>query len=95
VTAAQLARAYDRYLFAHWRGEDAPAFAAWLAGHWGPADRPEPATPPTAFSRLGAGGRGIRWHEAGATVVGYIPGLARACYRVPRTAAPPRPEAGR
>jgi len=95
MTAAQLARAYDRYLAALWRGEDAPAFAAWLAAHWGPAERPEPATLPLALSRLGAGGRGIRWHEAGPQVIGHVPGQARACYRVPRTAVPPQPEAGR
>lgn len=89
MDAAQFARLYDRYLAALWRGDNVAAFGAWLDAHWAPAEQPEPATPPAAMSPLGGGGRGIRWYETATGIVGYVPGFARACYRIPATVTPP------
>lgn len=84
TSADQLARAYDRYVSALWRGEseEVRRFAAWLKGCWGIDGPPEPAGPPTAVSALGGAGASIRWYEADGLVLGYIPGVPLRCYRV-------------
>ena len=81
----RLARLYDQYVAAVRSGDEetARAFAEWLAAFWddGPA---EPVTPPAALSLLGGIGRGIRWHETGTMVLGYVRGWKRpGCYQVP------------
>ena len=80
-----MARLYDQYVAAVRSGDEetARAFAEWLAAFWddGPA---EPPTPPAALSLLGGIGRGIRWHETGTMVLGYVRGWTRrGCYQVP------------
>ena len=87
--ALRLARSYDQAVAASWRGDEAArrAFAAWLAPFWRPDGPPEPGDAPAAVSVLGAGGRGIRWYDAGPAVVGYVPGRG-GCYRVPVAATP-------
>jgi hypothetical protein len=90
-TARELARSYDQYVFARWRGEDEAVvpFATWLAGFWGEGP-PEPATAPAAISVLGGAGRGIRWHEVEGNVLGYVRGwTGQACYQIPAAAAMP------
>lgn len=91
TSADELARAYDRYVAAFWRGEtdEVRRFAAWLKGRWGLGGPPEPAGPPDAVSALGGAGASIRWYEADGMVFGYIPGVPHRCYQVRRDAEPP------
>ncbi len=91
MSAGELARAYDGYVSALWRGEsdEVRRFAAWLKGCWGRAGSPEPAGPPAAISALGGAGTSIRWYEVEGMVLGYIPGVPHRCYRVPADAEPP------
>jgi uncharacterized membrane protein YqaE (UPF0057 family) len=90
TTATEIARACDQYVSALWRGESEAVgrFSTWLRHHWalGPE---EPSGPPNAFSVVGGGGAGIRWHEIGPTIYGYIPGVAHRCYQIPKAASPP------
>lgn len=90
-SAADLARSYDRYVSALWRGEseEVRRFAAWLKGCWGLDGPPEPDGPPAAISALGGAGTSIRWYEADGVVWGYIPGVTQRCYTVPVGAEPP------
>jgi hypothetical protein len=84
-SAADLAIAYDRDRVAYWRGEsDGRRFGTWLEDFWRPAVV-LPIGPPTAVSVHGGGGRGIAWYDAGAVVVGCVPGRAGG-YWVPRGA---------
>ncbi|MDP9366419.1 MAG: hypothetical protein M3Q10_19715 [Chloroflexota bacterium] len=91
TSAADLARGYDRYVSAFWRGEsdEVRRFAAWLRECWGLAGPPEPEGPPAAISALGGAGTSIRWYERDGVVLGYIPGVPHRCYRVPVDAEPP------
>jgi len=91
TTADELARAYDRYVAAYWRGETDTAgrFAAWLKGCWELGGPPEPTGPPDAVSALGGAGASIRRYETDGLVLGYIPGVVHRCYRVRRDADPP------
>lgn len=90
ITAHDLSLAYVQAVSAYWRGESdlLPTFDAWLAQFWvdGPA---EPTTLPREHLPHGAAGRGIRWHECGSLLYGYVPGM-RGCLRVPRAALLPR-----
>lgn len=81
--ACRIAQCYDGAIAAFWQGDGAAlrAIGDWLASAWGDGP-PEPIAPPVATSVCGAGGRGIRWHDAGADVLGYVPGLV-GCYRLP------------
>jgi len=90
ITAAAIARAYDRYVAALWRGEseEVRRFGAWLKGHWGLGPS-EPPTPPAAISALGGAGASIRWHEADGLLLGYIPGVPLRCYQIPTDADVP------
>ena len=91
TSADQLARAYDRYVSALWRGEsdEVHRFAVWLKGWWGVGAPAEPGRRPDAISALGGAGTSIRWYEVDGLVLGYIPGVPHRCYRVPTDAAPP------
>lgn len=91
TTALDLARGYDRYVSALWRGESAEVrrFAAWLKECWGLDGPPEPDGPPAAISALGGAGTSIRWYEGEGVVLGYIPGVAHRCYRIPNDADVP------
>ena len=66
-------------------------FDAWLAGYWVGECPPEPDTCPDAVSFLAGavGGEAIRWYDADDAVLGYVPGLPRRCWRVPRTTTEP------
>jgi hypothetical protein len=90
ITAHDLSLAYVQAVSAYWRGDSEllPQFDAWLAGFWttGPA---EPAAEPQAQCPHAAAGRGIRWHEHGSALLGFVPGK-RGCFRIPRTAVLPR-----
>ena len=87
----QLALAYDRYVAALWRGEEAEAraFAAWLERYWVDEGPAELADHPYVVSVLGGAGAGIRWYACGETVVGYVGSRAQGCFQVPTDAAPP------
>ena len=89
--AAELARAYDQYVSALWRGEsdEVHRFAIWLKGCWALGGPPEPEGLPAAISALGGAGTSIRWYEADGMVLGYIPGVSQRCYQVDRDADPP------
>jgi hypothetical protein len=89
MNVTQIARSYDRYLAALWRGENVGSFGAWLSAHWSPVEGPEPVGPPAAFSPHGGGGRGIRWYQTPTSVVGYVSGFPHGCYRIPATDSPP------
>ena len=95
LTSRALAQAIDHHVAALWRGEKNidDDFFVWLTSLWSPTAAPEPKGDPTAVSVLGAGGVGIRWYDAGAAFVGYVPGRPGGCYRVPATAV--LPQAGR
>ena len=90
TSAVQLARRYDQYLAAVWRGDDASLrpFVTWLAGFWNDAPDP-PAATPAALSPLGAGGRGIVWYETPTRILGYAAGVPDRCYQIPRAQALP------
>ena len=94
VTAVQLARRYDAYLVSlhaalrkRRRGlDEVRPFLVWVEECWRDDAPPEPADAPAA---VGIGGWGtVRWHEAGGTIRGYVPGLA-GCYEVSAEATPP------
>ena len=91
TSAEHLARAYDRYVSALWRGEsdEVRRFAAWLKGCWALGAPPEPGRQPDAVSALGGAGTSIRWYEADGLVLGYIPGVPHRCYKVSTVAVPP------
>jgi uncharacterized membrane protein YqaE (UPF0057 family) len=91
TSAEQLARAYDRYVSALWRGEseEVRRFASWLKGCWALGGPPEPSGPAAAVSALGGAGTSIRWYDVDGTIVGYIPGVPHRCYQVPTDADPP------
>lgn len=95
ITAHNLSLAYIQAVSAYWRGDSdlLPKFDAWIARFWtdGP---PEPTTSPQATCPHGAAGRGIRWHERGPVLLGYVPGK-RGCFRVPRNAVLPGKTGGR
>ena len=95
LTPRDLAHAVDHHVAALWRGEAniGDDFFVWLTSLWSPSAAPEPTGEPCAVSVLGAGGVGIRWYDAGASFVGYVPGRPGGCYRVPATAE--LPQAGR
>jgi hypothetical protein len=80
----ELARVYDRFVSARWRGEDeaADAFATWFEAHWTGQAPPEPDDPPQGASLLGGSGAGIRWYARNDVVLGYVTGRAGGCYRV-------------
>lgn len=90
TTAREIARLCDLYVSALWRGESEGAipFSRWLRNHWalGPD---EPGGSPAAISAVGGGGAGIRWHEVGETIYGYVPGVPLRCYQIPKAAIPP------
>lgn len=89
ASTAELARAYDQYVSALWRGDAAAApFGAWLRTHWRDGPVPQPAAPPIAISPCGGGGRGICWYETETTIFGCIPG-ADGYYAVPLNAVLP------
>ena len=94
ISAQHLAGRYEAYVPAlhaalrRGQREAAPLrhFMVWIEGCWRDEAPPEPAAPPAAVS---AGGWGtVRWHEAGGTLRGYVPGLA-GCYEVAADVAPP------
>jgi hypothetical protein len=93
----ELALAYNRYVAALWRGEEAEArvFASWLAGYWVEEGPPEMADQPHAVSMLGGAGAGIRWYTRGGTIVGYVGCHVQGCFHVPIDAAPPPTQLGR
>jgi hypothetical protein len=97
LTTRDLALIVDQHVAALWRGDENidHAFFSWLASWWRPSEAPEPGTPPSAVSVLGAGGVGIRWYETPAGSVGYVEGRPNGCYRVPTSAVPPRPDPAR
>src|SRR5690606_23338508 len=88
-----LARRYDEYLAAVWRGEAAldNAFARWLESYWSGELPPEPSCSADAVSVLGAAGAGIRWYRIDDAIVGFIGQRFDGCYRIPAMSAlPPR-----
>lgn len=88
----ELARVYDRFISARWRGEDGAAdiFASWIEAHWTGQAPPEPAGPPEGASVLGGAGAGIRWYERNDVLLGYVSRRGGGCYRVATSeAAPP------
>ncbi len=91
ITADELARAYDRYVTALWRGEsdEVPRFGVWLKERWGLGGSPEPAEAPAAIGALGGAGTSIRWYERDGMVLRSIPGVVHRCYQVPRDEEPP------
>jgi len=84
VDPEQLARAFDRVIAAHWRGQDdvAVSGAAWFEAHWTGQAPPEPSEPPSAASVLAGAGTGIRWYAQDDVVLGYVSGRRDGCYRV-------------
>lgn len=89
VSAIELARAYDAYISALWRGETTnDFFEAWLSGYWRLGSMPHPETTPAAISPCGGGGNGIQWHDTPTGVLGCVPG-AGGCYLVPLGVTPP------
>jgi hypothetical protein len=84
VDPEQLARAFDRVIAAHWRGQDdvAVSGAAWFEAHWTGQAPPEPSEPPSAASVLAGAGSGIRWYAQDHVVFGYVSGRSDGCYRV-------------
>ncbi len=88
-SACDLARAYDQYVSALWRGDaDVASFRAWLGAHWHDGPAPQPAASPIAISPCGGGGRGICWYETATTILGCVPD-AGGYYAVPINAVPP------
>jgi hypothetical protein len=92
LTSRELALTVDRHLAAVWRGEESQEdeFFRWLTSLWTTSSPPEPVSPPSAVSVLGAGGGGIRWYQRDAMFIGYVDGQS-GCYRVPANATPPLP----
>jgi hypothetical protein len=87
----ELARAYDRYAAAIWRGDETEVrvFAAWLERYWADEGPAELANQPYAVSVLGGAGAGIRWYARGKKIVGYVGRRPRGCYQIPVDATPP------
>jgi hypothetical protein len=87
----RLAQAYDAFIAARWRGDDACADAgtAWFEAHWSGQAPPEPEDPPEAASVLGAAGHGIRWYARDGLVLGYAGGQATGCYQIAEDEALP------
>jgi hypothetical protein len=81
---SNLARAYERYVSAVWRGEDeeANSFAVWLEGHWTGEAPSEPNNPPDSENTLGPGGAGIHWYAGEGVVLGYVTSRGGGCYTV-------------
>src|SRR5688572_1678317 len=81
---SNLARAYERYVSAIYRGEDeeANSFAVWLEGHWTGEAPSEPSNPPDSENSLGPGGAGIHWYAGDGVVLGYVTSRSAGCYRV-------------
>lgn len=91
ISPQELARVYDRFISARWRGEDetADTFATWIEAHWtGQAPR-EPDGPPEGASVLGNAGAGIRWYARGGFVFGYASPRSQGCYRIATTETVP------
>lgn len=86
-TPHTLARLYNHYLSALWRGDDISAVTRWLEAHWNGQGPPEPTGHPDAVSLSSK--FGIRWYQAQAAVLGYPPGPTRGCYQIPITEALP------
>jgi len=84
VDPEQLARAFDRVIATHWRGQDDVAVtgAEWFEAHWTGQAPPEPSDPPSAASVLAGAGSGIRWYAQDHVVLGYLNGRPDGCYRV-------------
>lgn len=87
----ELARVYDRFISARWRGEDGAAdtFASWIEAHWTGQAPPEPVGPPDGASVLGGSGAGIRWYERDDVLLGYVSRRGGGCYRVATSEAAP------
>ena len=81
---SNLARAYERYVSAIWRGadEEANSFAVWLEGHWTGEAPSEPSNPPDSENTLGPGGSGIHWYAGEGVVLGYVTSRGSGCYTV-------------
>ncbi len=93
LTPHDLARAYDGFLAALWRGDEAAAtrFLDWLEWHR-VTDLPrEPETPPDAVTLLGPDPHGPRlhWYAGCHAILGYEPNPSRSGYRVPVTVTVP------
>jgi hypothetical protein len=83
LKASQVAQAYERYVKDLWGGEpSAPAFCSWLTSYWRTTLPPIPASSPDATSPHAAGGRGIRWYDTPAGIVGYVDGT-KSGYQIP------------
>jgi hypothetical protein len=83
LNASQVAQAYEKYVEGLWGGEPgAPAFCSWLTPYWRTTLPPVPASSPDATSPHAAGGRGIRWYNTPAGVVGYVAGM-KSGYQIP------------
>ena len=90
TSARDLALRYDEYVSALWRGDasTAHAFGAWLEARWRGDGPPEPEACPDAISACGGAGKGIRWYETAAGILGYVPGR-QGCFQISRAAVPP------
>jgi len=91
INPRELARDYDRFISARWRGEDetADTFASWIEAHWTGQAPSEPDDPPEGASILGNAGAGIRWYARGGYVFGYASPGSQGCYRIAATEIAP------
>ncbi len=91
ISPQELARDYDRFISARWRGEDetADTFASWIEAHWTGQAPLEPEDPPEGASILGNAGAGIRWYARGGYVFGYASPGSQGCYRIAATETAP------
>lgn len=91
ISPQELARVYDRFISARWRGEDetADTFATWIEAHWTGQAPLEPDDPPEGASVLGNAGAGIRWYARGGFVFGYASPRSQGCYRIAATETVP------
>ncbi len=91
INPRELARDYDRFISARWRGEDetADTFASWIEAHWTGQAPSEPEDPPEGASVLGNAGAGIRWYARGGYVFGYASPGSEGCYRIATTEIAP------